>query len=90
MSKCDKAYRELKACSCHYELAQAKAELELQKETCLTGFMDRDAWKLKAEQLAERLKWTDEALDCIKDVSSVQKIHRLNEEALAAYEGEKK
>ena len=38
------------------DISKLKAELELQKETCRTGFIDRDLWKSKAEKLAEALR----------------------------------
>lgn len=36
------------------EIDRLKAELELQKETCKTGFMDRDLWKSRCLEIGRK------------------------------------
>ena len=48
--------RSCEICDLESERDRLKAELELQKETCQAGFMDRDAWKRKAEKMEEALR----------------------------------
>lgn len=52
----------------HIEISRLKAELELQKETCKTGFLDRDAWKEKAMSYKTRVeKLEPELIACKKE-----------------------
>lgn len=64
----------------HTEISRLKVELELQKETCKAGFIDRDAWKARSERLAGALK----AIKAGTDWYTVKEI------AKAALEGEGK
>lgn len=50
------------------ERDRLKAELELQKETCQTGFKGRDAWKQKAEEWEAKYK----QLDCEFDIDHME------------------
>lgn len=54
--KCDGAYKELKACSCHYDLSRVKEALFAAQKTMINIGAERDALRVSCDELVKALE----------------------------------